>query len=255
MGSTECLTNHPNHPNTCRGNRVHQKFLVPITLLMATLFSTHAMAQSKMNPWEGAFGQVGLIGYESYIPATASGTTTVGAITLPTTTTANNANGLAGNISIGYNFGINSSYVLGIGATIYPGNSSSASTMATNAAGSVNGVYNVANVFSIFISPGYAIDEDRLIYGKVGYTGATIHTSASDNPAGNFPQQSTYVNGVVFGVGYKQIVWDAVYLFGEANYAMDRSRSVSLTTNDGFLVNSTAKATGFDFIFGVGYRF
>lgn len=226
-----------------------------MTFFCITVFCMASQAQTKENAWQGAYGQLGLLGYASYIPGTSSGTTSIGRVQLPTTFSANNLNGYAANISVGYNFIIDGPYLLGIGATLFPGTSRSATTSATNMAGTVNGEYNLSNLYSIYLIPAYAIDSEKLLYAKIGYAGATLKTSASGNRAGNFSQVSTDTNGIVFGLGYKQIVMDSVYLFAEANYAINNDKSASLVTDDGLIVNSTAKATGFDLMFGVGYRF
>lgn len=228
-----------------------------MTFFCVALFcsSVQAQTQTKENPWQGAYGQLGLLGYTSYIPGTSGGTTSIGSVQLPTTFSANNLNGYAANVSAGYNFAINGSYLLGIGATLFPGTSRSSTTSATNMAGTVNGEYNLSNLFSIYLIPAYAIDSEKLLYGKIGYAGATLKTSASGNRAGNFSQVSMNTNGVVFGLGYKQIVMGSIYLFAEANYAINNDKSASLVTDDGLIVSSTAKATGFDLMFGVGYRF
>ena len=226
-----------------------------IAAFVICMFCSTAHAQTKDNAWQGAYAQLGLLGYASYIPGTASGTTTIGNLNLPTTFSGNNANGYAGNISAGYMFPINGSFLLGIGATLFPGNSPTASTSGKNIVGTVNGEYYLSNLYSIYLLPAYAIDTEKLLYGKIGYAAATIHSSASGNRVGNFSQVSTNMNGVVFGLGYKQIVMGSVYLFAEANYAINNDKAVSTVTDDGFIVNSTAKATGFDVMFGVGYRF
>lgn len=226
-----------------------------VTFLCFFSFCLLAKAQTKENAWQGAYGQLGLVGYASYIPGTSSGTTTIGKLNLPTTSSANNLNGYAANISAGYFFSMSGPYLLGIGATYFPGTSRNASSQATNMAGTVNGEYNLSNLYSIYVLPAYAIDSEKLMYGKIGYAAATVKTSASGNRVGNFSQVSTLTNGVVFGLGYKQIVMDSVYLFAEANYAINNDKSVSLVTDDGLIVSSTAKATGFDLMFGVGYRF
>ena len=235
---------------------MRQLFVSSIALVSASFVLDTAQAQSaKENAWQGLYGQVGLIGYESYIPSSSTGTTTVGSTVLPTTFSGNNANGLAGNISAGYNFAINDRYLIGVAATLYPGHSPSASTSASNAGGTSTGSYNVANVFSFYITPGYAIDQDKMVYAKVGYTGATMNSSASGNRAGNFDEISTYMSGVVLGLGYKQMITESIFAFGEFNYAIDSPKTINLTTNDGLQVSSTAKAVGYDFILGVGYRF
>ena len=215
-------------------------------------------AQTKSTAWEGAYGQVA-IGYESYIPkATAATTTTTpgGAHVIPTYSTATHANGPTGSFGAGYNFAFNDTYLLGIGVAISPGASSSATTTATASGSSAYGVYNVNNAYSISLIPGYAIDTNRLVYIKLGYAAATTHASASANsPALNYPQQSVKVNGTLYGLGYKQMVTDAIYFLGEANYAVNREKQVSVLTNGGYLINSPSNAVGFDLVIGIGYRF
>ncbi|MBU3614231.1 hypothetical protein ICN46_04890 [Polynucleobacter sp. Latsch14-2] len=222
-----------------------------IGLAISALSLGNSMAQSSTNAWEGAYGQIGLIGYESYIPKASSGTTTYLGNTYSNSSTANHANGPAANISVGYNFGINSTYTLGIGASLYPGHSRSASSTASSAGTVSSGVYDVSNVFSFSLLPGYVIDNDRLIYAKIGYAGSNIHASS----AGHYPEQVTHVNGTVYGFGYKQIISGSIYAFGEGNYAVNRAKPVTVVTDNGAVVNSTANATGYDFIFGIGYRF
>lgn len=220
------------------------------------LFSGWVHADSKSNPWSGAYGQVGLIGYESYIPKGSSGTTTTaGGVTFPNTASANHANGPAANIGIGYNFDIGNNYLLGIGAALYPGHSRSASsTLVTTTplgASVKTGTYDVSNIFSFSLIPGYVIDETHLVYAKIGYAGSTINANSS----GNYPQQSNRVNGTVYGIGYKQFITGSIYAFGEGNYAVNRAKTVSVLTDSGATVKSTADATGYDVIFGIGYHF
>jgi len=50
-----------------------------ISLLLATVAgftATGAMAQSKANAWEGAYGQVG-VGYGNFAPSISNGTATI----------------------------------------------------------------------------------------------------------------------------------------------------------------------------------
>ena len=226
-----------------------------LVTLISILFTGYVHADSKSSPWSGAYGQIGLIGYESYIPKGVSGTTTVGGATYPNTSTANHANGPAANIGIGYNFDIGKNYLLGIGAALYPGHSRSASsTLVTTTpvgASVKTGTYDVSNIFSFSLLPGYVIDETRLVYAKIGYAGSTINA----NSPGNYPQQSNRVNGTVYGIGYKQFISGSIYAFGEGNYAVNRAKAVTVLTDSGATVKSTADATGYDIIFGIGYHF
>ena len=227
-----------------------------ISASLCLLYLTSATAETQSNPWEGAYGQLGILGYESYIPKGASGTTTVpGFGSFSNTSTANHANGPAANIGIGYNFSLGKDYLLGIGASLYPGHSRSASstlvTMIGNTASVKTGTYDISNVFSFTLIPGYVIDETRLVYAKIGYAGSTINANSS----GNYPQQSNRVNGTVYGIGYKQFITGSIYAFGEGNYAVNRAKSVTVVTDSGAVVTSIADATGYDFILGIGYHF
>lgn len=91
-------------------------------LALALFQSIEVFAEPNPNPWAGAYGQIGIVGYESYIPKGANGTTTTSSgTTYPNTATANHANGPAANVGFGYNFGVGGNYLLGVGATLYPG--------------------------------------------------------------------------------------------------------------------------------------
>jgi hypothetical protein len=63
------------------------------------------------------------------------------------------------------------------------------------------------------------------------------------------------VNGTVYGLGYKQFISGSIYAFGEGNYAVNRAKPVTILTDSGAVVNSTANATGYDLMFGLGYQF
>ena len=238
-----------------------------ISLLLAAVAgftATGAMAQSKVNAWEGAYGQVG-VGYGNFAPSISNGTATIPTgraapfpATLSGTTSATNVNnintGLVG-LAAGYNFGINQSYVLGIGATYYPGASSSATgTLNTlyggNVVGSTTATYNIKNLYNVFLSPGYVIDKDRMAYLKVGYTGATIGLSSPI-----IAYNTTNLSGLNLGLGYKQMINAQWYGFGEFNYASYGSQTASARTTTGTSVSSSIKGTGTDILVGVGYRF
>ena len=258
-----------------------------LVLAMAGAFATSANAQStKANAWEGAYGQVS-VGYGMFTPSVGTGTATqstgnapgtnipVTAFGYPATATsstsaasANNVNTATAALAAGYNFGINSSYVVGIGVSYYPGASSGATGVlatgattitstkgypaqtqpANNNAGTLG--YNIKNLYSITINPGYVIDKDRLAYAKVGYTGATIGLSGA-----GIPYNSVNLTGYTLGLGYKQMVTDSLYMLGEVNYASYGTKTATATASDGTVLNQPVKGTGLDFLVGIGYRF
>jgi outer membrane immunogenic protein len=259
-----------------------------LALAITSIATTSAMAQSsKTNAWEGAYGQIG-VGYGMFVPKIGNGTavsptgnapngvpaTTYGyPATVSQSASASNVNnvntGLA-NLAAGYNFGINSSYILGIAATYYPGASSSATgqlsvapttissplgarvgSPATVPGGSTTATYNVKNLYSIVFTPGYVIDKDRLAYLKLGYSGTTIGLSGP-----TLAYQTTNLSGYTVGLGYKQMFTESLYAFGEVNYASYGTKSLSATLTNGTVLNGmTISGNGSDVLVGVGYRF
>lgn len=253
-----------------------------LAIAMVGVFATSANAQSaKANAWEGAYGQVA-VGYGQFTPSVGTGSATAplsastqaagygSSVTVSTSAAnANNVNTGTAALAAGYNFGINKDYVLGIGVAYYPGASSGATgTLATGAATLTSSragypavnvpadnnaaaiSYNIKNLYSITLSPGYVIDKDRLAYAKVGYTGATIGLSG-----GGIPYNTVNLTGYTLGLGYKQMVTSSIYMLGEVNYAQYGSKTASTTTNAGEVINQPVKGTGIDFLIGVGYRF
>ena len=238
-----------------------------LVLAITAAATSSAMAQSaKVNAWEGFYGQVG-VGYGAFNPSISNGTPTYPApySAIPaamSTSNINNVNTGLVNLAAGYNFGINDKFVLGVAATYYPGASSSATgTLSVNQTtgisaynalnSSTQATYNVKNLYSIVLTPGYAIDKDRLAYAKIGYTGATIGLSS---PV--LPYSDTNLTGVSLGLGYKQMVTSSVFAFGEVNYASYGKTNVSPTSTNGVRFSNVGiGGTGMDILVGVGYRF
>lgn len=217
---------------------------------IATFSSMQAHAQSK---FEGAYGQVG-IGYESIAPSYSnSNFTVVGVGSAPINTSISNSNGFTGVVTVGYMAAITKDFLLGIGAEYSP-----IASQKANYSGSVlgtslgNGSYNKENAYNIFLSPATPIGADGLLYGKVGYTGATIKDT--------FGSSSTNTNytGYSLGLGYKQIIQGGLYGFGEFNYMSYGNQTASSSaTISGYTVTSsvTSNANAYNLLVGLGYKF
>lgn len=217
---------------------------------ITSLACVHAHAQSK---FEGAFGQIG-IGYETVAPSFSnSNFTVVGVGTAPINTSISNSNGFTGVVTVGYMAAVTKDFLLGIGAEYSP-----IAGQKANYSGSVlgtslgNGSYNKENSYNIFLSPATPVGNDGLLYGKVGYTGASIKDT--------FGSSSTTLNytGYSLGLGYKQIIQGGLYGFGEFNYmSYGNKTSTSSGTIAGYTVTSsvTSNANAYNFLVGVGYRF
>lgn len=217
---------------------------------IATLTSGVVNAQSK---FEGAYGQVG-VGYESIAPSYSnSNFTVVGVGTAPINTSISNANGFTGVVTVGYMAAVTKDFLLGIGAEYSP-----IAGQKANYSGSVlgtslgNGSYNKENSYNIFISPATPIGVDGLLYGKVGYTGATIKDTFGSSSA------NTNYTGYSLGLGYKQIIQGGLYGFGEFNYMSYGNQTASSSgTVSGYTVTSsiTSNANAYNLLVGLGYKF
>lgn len=237
-----------------------------IAFAISSIAAGSAMAQSsKTNAWEGAYAQVG-VGYGTVTPSLQNGTASVPAnFVAPgypgfTGTTSganlNNLNTAVGNIAAGYNFAIDSTWVVGLGISYDPSASSGATgqLLLKSPSGTLlntqNATYQMKNVYSITVNPGYAIDKDKLAYLMLGYTGATIGLSSQ-----NIPYNTTNLTGYTVGLGYKQMVTQSIYVLGEAKYASYGQKTASSTAFGVVPVSNSVSANGAEFLVGVGYRF
>jgi outer membrane immunogenic protein len=252
--------------------------MTALAIALTTAAAGSAMAQStKTNAWEGAYGQWSA-GFASFSPKI--GATTIapsGSLayypsllgqTVNVGTSADTLNTATNAIAAGYNFGINESYVLGLGASYYIGATGSGNGSFTlSAPGGATGLpspyppalpalnktspiyYQLKNLWSVTLNPGYVIDKNRLVYGKIGYTGVTIGINSS-----TAPYQTTGLSGLALGIGYKQMITESIYLMGEANYGSFGNKATSLSSSNGTF-SSTVSGTGYDLLIGVGYRF
>jgi hypothetical protein len=147
-------------------------------------------------------------------------------------------------LGLGYYWQPHSSWLLGIGAdySAISQTSSNWQSNVTNAPGNnlipagtsmtANGSnLQLSNRYNFFISPGYAIDKNKLVYLKVGYSQvmaqeghATSVTVSGNGTSVTVPTTTAgtstnlMVGGYIIGVGYKQIITDGLYGFVEGNY-------------------------------------
>ena len=163
------------------------------------------------------------------------------------------------NVGVGYIFEVMPKWTLGVGAdySLYMPNSN---TVATDfkgqlANGKVSYYYTAKDRYNLYVTPGYAIDKDKLAYVKLGYTSEIIQIK---NPNDGRATNSDRVGGYILGVGYKQIISGGFYGFGEANYLGYSSSTLSTPT-----INATSQArfnvnqnvSAYNFLVGVGYKY
>jgi hypothetical protein len=248
----------------------------------ATVVASSAMAQSA---FQGFYGQIGT-GYESNTATGLNSPITIGIAGI----SANIGNGSAGNqtfggmplvAGIGYNFSVAPKWLLGIGFDYsFLSQESSSFSYSGNLEDIGNGTLNGAKVkasnrMNIFITPGYEIDKDKLIYFKAGYSSVKVDSTAptsitgsggtdsvSNVLGGNFSNASKTLNGYVVGLGYKQVINKGLYAFGEANY-MSYSKANFTSTLNGVesgvpysvSTNANSGLNSYQLLVGVGYKF
>ena len=179
--------------------------------------------------------------------------TVSGVGTAPINTYISNSNGFTGVVTLGYMGAVTKDFLLGLGAEYSP-----IAGQKANYSGSVlgtslgNGQYNKENSYNIFLSPATPIGKDGLLYGKVGYTGASIKdTFGSTSNTKNY-------NGYSLGLGYKQIISGGLYGFAEGNYfSYGNQTSTSSGVISGYTVtaSTTANANAYNLLVGLGYKF
>ncbi len=215
-----------------------------------SLSTSGVMAQSK---FDGFYGQVG-VGYESVQPSFSNSNVTVSGVgTAPIGTSISNSNGFTGVVTLGFMTSVTKDFLLGIGAEYSPIAGQKSNYSASVGGVSLgNGEYNKENSYNIFITPATPVGQDGLLYGKVGYTGASI----KDSFAGS--STTTNYTGYSLGLGYKQIIQGGLYAFAEGNYMSYGNKTASASAQyGGYTVSatSTSSANAYNLLVGIGYKF
>jgi outer membrane immunogenic protein len=250
------------------------KKILAIAIVMGA--SSPVMAQSA---FQGFYGQLST-GYENN---TASGLSSplIASDGVQTETFANfsASNQSFGGVpliaGIGYNFSLSPKWLIGIGVD-YSFLTQESSSYSYKSSGffldgaSANGAkVKASNRLNIFITPSYAISEDKLVYFKAGYSSIQVdHTAPSSLSLGGesvslaglglTSNQSKTLNGYVLGLGYKQIIKGGFYAFAEANYMNYGSQNFgySRTFQNATLKTSTSSSLdSYQVLLGVGYKF
>jgi outer membrane immunogenic protein len=226
---------------------------IQIAMLTASIIGMSATAVNAQSKFEGFYGQVG-VGYESVAPSYSNSNFTVSGVgTAPINTSISNSNGFTGVVTVGYMATVTKDFLLGIGAEYSP-----IAGQKANYSGSVlgtslgNGQYSKENSYNLFISPATPIGAQGLLYGKVGYTGATIKDTFGSSSA------NTTYTGYSLGLGYKQIIQGGLYGFAEGNYMSYGNQTASASgTIAGYNVSSsiTSSANAYNLLVGIGYKF
>lgn len=169
-------------------------------------------------------------------------------------------------LGAGYFADLENNFMFGVGIDYSPlaqstGDFNHTSTRADGAVFPFDSMsYQVSNRVNVFIMPGYAFASDKLGYVKLGYSTQTLKYSQNPNSAGLTSSFSSSANldGFIVGLGYKQIVTDGLYGFGEANYITYANTTINGNAQaDTSTINmsSSPSVSAYNFLLGIGYKF
>lgn len=259
-----------------------------IKLLVAVAVATLAGSAMAQSAFQGFYGQLAT-GYESNSASGLSSplniTDGVQTLTLANASASNqNFGGMPLVAGLGYYYSVAPKWLVGIGADYsFLSQESSSYSYALSGGelslgdspvagfGLSGAKIKASNRFNIFITPGYEIDNDKLVYLKAGYssvkvdvtTPSSITFQGQSEPLGSLASnQSKTLSGYIVGLGYKQIISGGIYAFGEANYMSYSSanfgRSIAFPGFNGSVnlnTNTSSSLNSYQLLVGVGYKF
>jgi len=267
-------------------------FAVVAGCAVVGLTSFNAQAQSA---FAGFYGQLST-GYESNQLGSVSGSSNATPYAKSDTVITGSSQTFGGAplvLGAGYYWKANDKWLIGVGAD-YSALSQTSSNIPlnrSNAAGSTlipagetlinNGTnLQLSNRFNLFLTPAYAIDKDKLVYLKAGYSQVsaqinrttTVTRTTANGVSTTSPtvggSQSSNQGGYLIGLGYKQIITSGMYGFIEGNYMGYSAPSYSFTGINGAdrvygastsstrtVTNNFASLNSFQALIGLGYAF
>jgi hypothetical protein len=267
-------------------------FAAVVGSMAACLITSNAQAQSA---FAGFYGQVST-GYEGNQLGGMNGTVTNNPNTntnVGFTAPSQNFGGVPLVLGAGYYWQASEKWLIGVGADY--------SVLSQTSSNWTNNVYNLpgsnliapdatltgsglskklSNRFNFFLTPAYAIDKDKLVYLKAGYSQVSAQFNRATTATGTLNGVSNTVaavggsmtstqGGYLLGLGYKQIITGGFYGFIEGNYMSYSAPSYTFGTQKqvktalGVTPSSSisSSTTGpnslnsYQFLLGVGYAF
>lgn len=225
----------------------------------ATVVASSAMAQSA---FQGFYGQIAT-GYENNSVSSLGMTGSDSSVTDNWNAGNQSFGGAPLVIGAGYNFSVAPKWVVGLGVDYSAISQNSSNFSYTMGGASLNGAsIEVSNRFNVFVAPGYAVDKDKLVYLKAGYSSVSAkgnspssYVNSTQNISTGQTSQTKTLSGYVLGLGYKQMITGGFYGLAEVNYMSYSKASFSGTDSDGYTTSSNPSLNSYQFLVGVGYKF
>lgn len=222
--------------------RPHYCLVVLASLLLGLGYAAQTHASTNFDGFFADFG----FGYREVNSGTSS-SLSVNGTPIPSTLNSGQPANTVSVFTLGYNLPIHSVFKLGIGANIAPasGQAQQIEVQARNQVVSLPGIKPLYN-YGFFLAPSLVIG-DGLAYLKVGSQTQVNNSNTSPN-----------FNGYLLGIGYKQLLTQSIYIFGEADYGSYAAQTSTRTvSSSGRSINAsvTTKPQGSRYLIGVGYQF
>lgn len=200
------------------------KKLLAIAVMSTAFMSQHAFAQAKS--FEGFSVGANLTSAKTSVDFSAGG---------PTISTNANTTGL--DLQAQYGLVLGQQFVLGLGLTLGTGSYKAGSI----SAGGQTAEFSSKNRTAIDITPGFAVSDSLLIYGKVSLLNADV--VEEDTPGGTY---SKSISGTGYGFGLRNMINKNLYF--QVGYDFNKY--------DDFNVGSvTVKPSSTVLSGGIGYKF
>ena len=157
-------------------------------------------------------------------------------------------------IDLAYTFATGSNGFVALGATYMPveadfatGNTNASSN---NTASNVRG--KIKDPYSIYIQPGYAINNSAAVYGKISYLQADFSVSSNNT----ITQQPGNLNGWGYAIGLITFLTTNAFIQAEASYSEYDSLTAKYTSSESSTSNTvSAKPKVAAGTISIGYKF
>lgn len=230
-----------------------------------------ANSSREINPFAGSYAQFST-GYESNsFTNTTSRYTNVSPASYYSSgiNVASNqtASGVPLIMGLGYHFALNEKWIMGIGAD-YSFLSQTTSTFSARNPAFAQSFpargqqMQTSNRLNLFLTAGYALSLEDLVYAKVGYSNQNIQFTRPAQDSATGVHANSNQSGYILGLGYRKSIKGGLYAYAEANYMSYSKPSLndSISTQSGndtviTQINQNPSASAMTVLIGVGYQF
>ena len=167
--------------------------------------------------------------------------------------------GMLGNVALGYSYGINKQFNLAANVFYNFGSDNAGSLSGSDNSTSSSGTIQakLKNIWGISVEPGYYFADKSLGFVKLGWAMASTSGSYNGSDAdGSYSssQSAGTANGFLYGIGFKQLVTDNIYVGIDAYQIAFSSKSV--TTSDQYGTDTASYKPNMTYGgITVGYKF